>query len=77
MQPILSSRSHASSTPRQFAQQFGIQRVQRLRPVQRDDANATLLSTMMCSNVAHDPPRVIDFAGNVPAAGVGFKWAAA
>src|SRR6202163_5036914 len=36
---------------------------------------APLLSTMMCSNVLmiHPAP---DFAGNVPAGGMGFKWGA-
>jgi len=34
---------------------------------------APLLPTMMCSNVLMVHP-ALDFAGNVPAGGIGIKW---
>src|SRR3954465_9132147 len=76
MQPILSSASRSSTaaaisrnTPNDSALSiFG--RFSVMTPT------APLLSTMMCSNVAMIHP-VLRLAGNVPAAGVGFKWCGA
>ena len=73
MQPILSSASRSSTaaaisrnTPNDSALSiFG--RFSVMMPT------APLLSTMMYSNVAMIHPGY-RFAGNVPAAGVGFKW---
>src|SRR6201747_3072493 len=72
MQPILSSASRSSTaaaislnTPNDSALSiFG--RLSVIMPT------APLLSTMMCSNVLIIHPA--DFAGNVPAGGMGFKW---
>ena len=73
MHPIPSSASRSSTaaaisrnTPKDSALSiFG--RLSVIMPT------APLLSTMMCSNVlmVHPAP---DFAGNVPAGGMGFKW---
>src|SRR5882672_5665228 len=76
MHPILSSASRSSmaaaislNTPNDSALSiFG--RFSVIMPT------APLLSTMMCSNVLMVHP-VGDFAGNVPAGGMGFKWALA
>ena len=39
--PIASSASKAASASRQFADQLLVQRIQRLRPVERDQADGT------------------------------------
>src|ERR1700736_4933616 len=73
MHPMLSSASRSSTaaaislnTPKDSALSiFG--RLSVMMPT------APLLSTMMCSNVLMIHP-VADFAGNVPAGGMGFKW---
>ena len=75
MQPILSSASRSSTaaaisrnTPNDSALSiFG--RFSVMTPT------APLLSTMMCSNVLMIHPGQPDLAGNVPAGGMGFKWA--
>src|SRR5580693_8810488 len=73
MHPILSSASRSSTaaaisrnTPNDSALSI-LGRFNVMTPT------APLLSTMMCSNVLmiHPAP---DFAGNVPAGGMGFKW---
>ena len=50
------------------------QRVEHFRPVQRDDADRALALDNDVFERRHDPPRVAEFAGNVPAGGMGFKW---
>src|SRR4030088_3531128 len=73
MHPIPSSASRSSTaaaislnTPKDSAlSSFG--RFSVMMPT------APLLSTMMCSNVLMTHPAA-DFAGNVPAGGMGFKW---
>src|SRR5258708_28537194 len=74
MQPIPSSDSRSSTaaaisrnTPNDSALSI-LGRLSVMMPT------APLLSTMMCSNVLMIHP-VPDFAGNVPADGMGFKWA--
>ena len=59
---------------RDLAKHAERQCVEHFRPVQRDDADRALALDNDVFERRHDPPRVIDLAGNVPAAGVGFKW---